>query len=96
MADTTVAAGEWCPELDLAPDDVATVTFTSQDLNTVEVIVVDNTAPVRWTCDGTTPDEDNGWYIPRDGVDSRQPPTAGTTIVKLWTSGTGKACVQRG
>lgn len=86
----------WCPELDLEPDIITTVTFTGQDLPSVEVVVVNNTGTVRWTCDGTDPGEHAGFYIPRDGVDERQPPTAGSTIVKLWTSGTAKACVQRG
>lgn len=93
--DIAVDINAWCPELDLTPDTITTVTF-ADDVQSVEVIVVDNTAPVRWTCDGTDPSEDTGFYIPLTGVDEREPPTAGSTVVKLWTSGTAKACVQRG
>lgn len=94
--DVTITAGSWCPELDLMPGETITVTFENEDVDTIEVVVVGNTAPVRWTCDGSEPGEDAGWYVPTDGVDQRQPPTAGETVVKLWSSGTGKACVQRG
>lgn len=91
----TVAAGEWCPELDLEPDTIVTVTFVDEDVPAVEVVVIGPSAPVRWTCDGTDPGEDVGFYVPLDGTDERQPPTSGPTVVKLWTSGTAKACVQR-
>lgn len=93
--DITVALDGWCPELDLTPDTITTVTF-ADDVQSVEVVVVGNTAPVRWTCDGSDPSEDAGFYIPTTGVDEREPLTSGQTIVKLWTSGTAKACVQRG
>lgn len=94
--DVTVPRDGWCPELDLEPNVITTVTFTDEDLQSVEVVVVSNTAPVRWTCDGSDPTEDTGYYIPRDGVDEREPPTSGATVVKLWTIGTATACVQRG
>lgn len=95
MADISVDLNGWCPELDLIPNEITTVTFVN-DVTSVEVVVVGNTAPVRWTCDGSDPSEDTGFYIPVTGVDEREPPTAGPTVVKLWTSGTAKACVQRG
>lgn len=93
--DVTIPRDGWCPELDLTADQVTTVTFEDEDVSRIEVVVVANTAPVRWTCDGTEPSEDAGYYIPLDGVDDAEPPTAGPTVVKLWTSGTAKACVQR-
>lgn len=96
MADVTIHANEWCPELDLTADEITTVTFVDEDVPSIEVVIIGNTAPVRWTCDGTDPGEDYGWYIPVDGVDDREPPTSGATVVKLWTSGTATACVQRG
>lgn len=100
--DVVIAKDAWCPELDLAANEVITVAFDDEDVPSVEVVVVGNTAPVRWTCDGTEPGEDVGWYVPADGVDVR--PTSRpandektySTVVKLWSSGTGKACVQRG
>ncbi len=101
MADVTVPRDGWCPELDLEPNVITTVTFADEDLQSVEVVVVANTAPVRWTCDGSEPTEDTGYYIPRDGVDERPvnhdaADAQGGTVVKLWTSGTATACVQRG
>lgn len=91
-----VAADSWCPELDLTPNQIITVRFDDEDLESVEVVIINPSAPVRWTCDGSDPSEDAGYYIPLTGTDERQPPTAGPTVVKLWTSGTGTACVQRG
>ena len=92
--DVFVDRDSWCPELDLAPNEILTVTF-AEDVRAIEVVIVGNTAPVRWTCDGSDPSEDAGFYIPLAGIDQREPPTAGQTVVKVWTSGTGKACVQR-
>lgn len=100
--DIEISAGGWCPEIDLTANGVTTVVFVDEDLSSIEVVVVDNTAPVRWTCDGSDPGEDAGWYVPKDGVDQRAVSHAAndegpySTVVKLWTSGTAKACVQRG
>lgn len=99
MADVVVHRDGWCPELDLNADEITTVRFADEDLETVEVIAlmsIGSGTRVRWTCDGTEPGEDAGWLIPVDGTDVREPPTSGATVVKLWASGPAKACVQRG
>lgn len=96
MANVNVDRDGWCPELDLTPGSITTVTFTHEDLDSVELVVINNAGRVRWTCDGSEPGEDAGWYVPVDGVDSQQPPTSGATVVKVWSSGTATACVQRG
>lgn len=101
MADVTVARGQWCPELNLEPGKVTTVSFTDQALTRVEVVVVEAAGRVRWTADGSDPSENAGWFVPVDGVDERTIPsvvdngTRRSTVIKLWCSGTAKACVQR-
>lgn len=95
MVNATVTAGTWAPLITLVPNEISTITFTDEDLVSVEVIS-DDVAPVRWTCDGTTPSATAGWYIPTLGVDERQPPTAFGTIVKLWSAGAPTVQVQRG
>lgn len=95
MADHTVTAGAiGSPAFALTATAVSTVTF-SDDVQSIEVIS-DGTAAVWWTCDGTTPAANVGYYIPIVGVDERQPPTSGNTVVKLWSTGTPTVRVQRG
>lgn len=84
--------------LDSATTTGNTVTF-SDDLTTVEIVTaVALSADVWWTCDGTAPNAGSGWFIPAGtvGKDSRQPPTSGNTVVRLYSTGTPSVRVQRG
>lgn len=75
-----------------------TVTFTS-DLNNVTVITVGApAADIWWTCDGTQAAVGVGYYIPSgsQGIDTRQPPNAGPTVVSLYSAGSPVVRVQRG
>lgn len=96
MADYTVTAKLGSPAFALVANTVSTVTFDA-DLNQVEVINATN-AEVWWTCDGSTPDPatGNGYYIPTTGIDRREPPTSGVTVVKLISAATPTVRVQRG
>ncbi|MDB5716437.1 MAG: hypothetical protein JWO15_3834 [Sphingomonadales bacterium] len=101
VADVNVAAGAiGSPVLTLAAGVVTTVAF-AEDLQSVEVIS-SGTSPVWWTCDGSTPSDGVGYYVPTLGVDERTPQRKAAdgaqhfTVVKLFSLGTPTVRVQRG
>ena len=97
---TTVASGKVGTGLiTLTANTVETVTFTSEDIPRVEVVSpASNTADVWYTNDGNDPTVAGAgaYYLPPGSVDSREPPTAGATVIKLISSGTPTVRVQRG
>jgi hypothetical protein len=99
MADVDVAADQIAAHnVQLAAAQVKTVRF-AEDLNSVDVIS-DGTAAVYYTLNGSTPAVagSNCYLIPAGaiGVDTREPPTSGPTLVKLISEGTPVISVQRG
>ena len=95
MADVTVAAGGiGTPEIVLSPGQVYTVEF-AEDVPAVEVVVSACTSPVWWTCDGSTPAPGTGYYVPAPGIDEREPPMGGPSVVKLVSSSAATLRVQR-
>lgn len=82
----------------LTANTVRTVTF-ADDLPSVDVIS-DGVADLYYTLDGSDPTVagKNCYRIPSfaPGVDTRYPPTAGGTTVKLISTGTPTISVQRG
>lgn len=97
---TTVASGSTGTGLiTLVAATVEAVTFTGEDLPSVEVISpATNTADTWYTVDGSDPTVAgaNCYYLPAGSVDRREPPTAGATVVKLISAGTPTVRVQRG
>lgn len=92
---TLTAQSQSSPEIALTPSTVQTVTF-NWDVVAVEVIS-DGAAKLRWTCDGSDPSNTHGYFMPAlVMVDTRQPPTAGQTVVKLWSAGAPSVVVQVG
>lgn len=75
------------PAFTLTPNEVSTVTF-EDDAVEVEVYS-DGTAAVWWTCDGGTPavDDLSSYYLPSTGTDTREPRTAGGTVVRCVSTG---------
>ncbi len=98
--DVTVAKGKvGSPAFLLTAGQVSTVTF-AEDLDSVEVYS-DGLAPVWWTCDGTTPAEGNGYFIPLAAIDERRPVLTedhdpSRVVVRLWSAGAPTVRVQRG
>lgn len=101
MADINVAAGGiGTADIVLVANAVQIVNF-ADPLSRVDVVNVDGTAKVRWTCDGATPSATVGYPIPATvAVDSRQPRVSvadnAGTVVKLWSAGTPTVAVVRG
>jgi len=98
VADYTIQPGEWGVHgITLTAATVCTIAFPD-DVNEIEVLSHDGTAPIYFTVDGTDPVvEGRGSRVIPAAISSAQvePPTAGPTIVKLTSAGTPRISVMR-
>lgn len=98
MADYTIQPGEWgIHAITLTAGQVTTIQFPD-DVDEIEVLSHDGTAPIYFTVDGTDPiiEGRSSRVIPA-AISSAQvePPTAGPTVVKLISAGTPRLSVMR-
>lgn len=91
MADYSSTNG-WAPLITMVAGQVDTVTFP-EGLNRLEVIKTGD-ADLWWTCDGSTPGVNVGYFVPAGSLVDVRDPKGLANVVKLFSTGTPKVRVQ--